>query len=347
MRRGTPRSSAALSGHRDPAGAARSAATPEPGGARVTQPGRSGPGESSRTVLVALATNLGVALAKIVAAVFTGSVAMLAEAWHAVADTGNQVLLLIAQRRSSRPRDDRHPFGYGREAYFWALIASIGVFAAGAVFSLREGIAELLNPVGTSAFAVVYVVLAVSVVLDSVSLLRAVGQLRVEALRFRRDFLDQVMLTSDPTVRAVFAEDAAAIAGDLIALAGVALHQITGSPAPEALAAVLIGLLLIGVGVQLARRNHDFLLGEQAAPGVKQEVRAFLVAYPGVVSIGELLVTFVGPRRVWVLARLDIDDDLSGDQVEALVRGIEAGLESESDYVDRVDVVPIGSAPRP
>ena len=216
--------------------------------------------ESSRTVAVALATNLGVAVAKIVAAVFTGSVAMLAEAWHAVADTGNQVLLLIAQRRSTRPRDDRHPFGYGREAYFWALIASLGVFVAGAIFSLREGIAELLDPVGTAAFAVVYAVLVVSIILDSISFRRAVAQLHNEALRFRRDFLDQVMLTSDPTVRAVFAEDAAAIVGDVIAFVGVALHQITGSPAPEAVAAVLIGLLLIGVGVQLARRNHDFLL---------------------------------------------------------------------------------------
>lgn len=299
--------------------------------------------ESSRTVAVALATNLGVAVAKIVAAVFTGSVAMLAEAWHAVADTGNQVLLLIAQRRSTRPRDDRHPFGYGREAYFWALIASLGVFVAGAIFSLREGIAELLDPVGTSAFAVVYAVLVVSIILDSISFRRAVAQLHDEALRFRRDFLDQVMLTSDPTVRAVFAEDAAAIVGDVIAFVGVALHQITGSPASEAVAAVLIGLLLIGVGVQLARRNHDFLLGEQAPPAVEEEVRAFVVAYPGVTSVRELLVTFVGPRRVWVLARIDIADDLRGDQVETLVRDIESGLERQSDYIDRVDVVPIGA----
>ncbi len=300
--------------------------------------------ESTRTVVVALATNVGVAVAKIAAALLTGSVAMLAEAWHAVADSGNQILLLVAQRRSTRPRDDRHPFGYGREAYFWALIASIGVFVTGAVFSLREGIEELIRPVGTSAFAIVYAVLAISVVLDSVSLLRAVQQLRVEASQFRRDFLDQVMLTSDPTVRAVFAEDAAAIAGDVIAFVGVALHQITGSPTPEAVAAIVIGLLLIGVGVQLARRNHDFLLGEQAPPAVKAEVRAFVEGYPGVVSVSELLVSFVGPRQVWVLARLDVADDLRGDQVETLVRGIEAGLERQSDYIARVDVVPIGPA---
>jgi len=302
------------------------------------------PGASTRTVVIALGSNIGVAAAKIVAAVFTGSVAMSAEAWHAVADTGNQVLLLVAQRRSIRPRDDRHPFGHGREAYFWALIASIGVFMAGAVFSLREGIAEIVHPSGTTGFVVVYAVLAVSVVLDSVSLVRASRQLRAEATHLRRDFVDQIMLTSDPTVRAVFAEDAAAIAGDLIALVGVAIQQATGSTTPEAVAAMGIGLLLIGVGVELARRNHDFLLGEQAPPSVKEPVEAFILGHPGVRSISELLVTFVGPRRVWVLARIDIADDLRGDEVEALVRAIASGLAAESDYVDRVDIVPIGPA---
>ena len=106
-------------------------------------------------------------------------------------------------------------------------------------------------------------------------------------------------------------------------------------------------MLLIGVGVQLGRRNHDFLLGEQAPPAVKDEVRAFVVGYPGVVSVSELLVTFVGPRQVWVLARVDVDDRLRGNEVEDLVRGIEAGLEQQSDYVARVDVVPIGAVSAP
>jgi cation diffusion facilitator family transporter len=298
--------------------------------------------ESSRTVVVALAANLGVAIAKLAAAIVTRSTAMSAETAHAFADTGNQVLLLIAQRRSNRPRDDRHPWGHGREAYFWALIASLVVFAAGAVFSLREGINELLHPVDAASFGAAYVVLAVAIVLDSISLLQAVRQLRVEARLLRRDFLDHVMLTSDPTVRAVFAEDAAAIAGDVIALVGVALHQATGSPTPDGFAAVLIGLLLIGVGFQLARRNRDFLLGEQAPAAVKADIETLLVAHPGVVAVRELLVTFVGPRRLWVLARLDIDDSLRGDEVEELARSIESDLQRQSEYIDRVDVVPIG-----
>jgi cation diffusion facilitator family transporter len=298
-------------------------------------------------VAVALAANLGVAAAKLVAAIITRSTAMSAEAAHAFADAGNQVLLLVAQRRSTRPRDDRHPFGYGREAYFWALIASLVVFVAGAVFSLREGVVELLYPVGASSFLVAYAILAVSAVLDSVSLLQAVRQLRAEARLLRREFLDQLVLTSDPTLRAVFAEDAAAIAGDVIALVGVGLQQATGSSTPDAVAAVLIGLLLIGVGVQLARRNRDFLLGEQAPAAAKDEIRAFVVGYPGVAAVRELLVTFVGPRRVWVLARVDIEDELRGDEVEELVRAIELGLQHQSEYIERVDVVPIGARREP
>ncbi len=301
------------------------------------------PNQSSRTVVVALVTNLGVAFAKLLGAVATRSTVMSAEASHAFADTGNQVLLLIAQRRSDRAADRRHPLGYGREAYFWALIASIVVFTAGAAFSLREGVLELLHPIQDATFLAVYVVLAISTVLDSLSLYQAVRQLRSEAHLFRRDFVDQVMLTSDPTVRAVFAEDAAAIAGDIIGFVAVGTHQATGSSVPEGIGAVLIGLLLIGVGWQLARRNRDFLLGEQAPPSVIEAVREFLLIFPGVVSIEELLVTFVGPRQIWVVARLDIIDTLTGAEVEQLTRAIELGIEEESSLIRRVDVVSIGA----
>ena len=127
------------------------------------------PNDSMRTVLVALGSGVGVALAKVGVAVFTGSSAMAAEAAHSLADTANDLFLFVAQRRSTRRPDDRHPLGYGREAYFWALIAALGVFVAGAAFSLREGIDELIHPSGTSSFAVAYVVLAISAVFDLVS----------------------------------------------------------------------------------------------------------------------------------------------------------------------------------
>ena len=331
------------------------------GGGRPGRAEAGMPNESTRTVLIALVAGLGVALAKAAAAVFTGSPAMAAEASHSLADTANDLLLLVAQRRSTRGPDDRHPLGYGREAYFWALIAALGVFVAGAVFSLREGIAELVHPSVTSSFAVAYVVLAVSTIFDLVSFRRSVGQMTGQARRFNRDLLEESRVTSDPTLRAVFVEDAVSVSGDLIAFAGLALSQITGSSIAQGVAAVLIGLMLIRIGLRLVRRSHDFLVGawlltpathkrdadgftQPLRPTDEQKARAFLLAYPGVTGIRELLVTFVGPGQVWVVARLDIADDLRGDQVKSLVRGIESGMKHASENVYRVDVVAIGGA---
>jgi cation diffusion facilitator family transporter len=341
------------------------------------------PNESTRTVWVALAAGLGVALTKAFAAAFTGSPAMAAEASHSLADTANDLFLLVAQRRSTHRPDDQHPLGYGREAYFWALIAATGVFVAGTAFSLREGIAELIHPSVTSSFAPAYVVLAVSAVFDLISFRQSGGQMSAQARRQHRDLLDQSRATSDPMLRAVFVEDAVATMGDVLAFAGLALNQITGSSIPQGVAAVLIALLLVRTSVLLIRRNHDFLVGAwllaPAAPGKcdgdhsagsvtstvgdgmqpgepagesfthplqpcdEQRLRTFLLGYPGVIAIGELLVLFLGPSRIWVVARLDVDADLRGDQIKSLVRGIESGLKHVSESIYRVDVV-IGGA---
>jgi cation diffusion facilitator family transporter len=320
------------------------------------------PNDSTRTVLVALGAGLGVALAKVGAAVFTGSTALAAEAAHSLADSGNDLSLFVAQRRSSRPPDDQHPLGYGREAYFWALIAALGVFVTAAAFSLREGIDELIHPSATSSFAVGYVVLAVSTVLDLVSFRQSAGQMIHRARRYHREFLEESRVTSDPSLRAVFVEDAVSVSGDVIAFAALALNQITGSSIPQGVAAVLIALVLIRVSLRLIQRSHDFLVGSWAGggggqrghdvagftqplrPADEERVRAFLVAYPGVTAIRELLFTFVGPGRVWIVARINIDDGLRGGQVRALVRGIESGMKHKSKDVYRVDVVPIGEA---
>ena len=318
------------------------------------------PDDSTRTVLVALGAGLGVAVAKAVAAVFTGSAALAAEAAHSLADTGNDVFLFIAQRRSSRPADDHHPLGYGREAYFWALIAALGVFAVGAAFSLREGIDELIRPSATSSFAVAYVVLAISTVLDLVSIRQSAGQLARQARQNHREFLEQSRVTSEPSLRAVFVEDAVSIGGDAAAFAALALNQITGSSIPQAVAAVLIALVIIGVSLRLIQRSHDFLVGAWAGaaggpqgrdvagftqpfrPAEEERARAFVLGFPGVTAIRQLLFTFAGPGQVWIVARVDIDDGIRSAQVKALVRGIESGLKHESENVYRVDIVPIG-----
>src|SRR5271170_1100078 len=300
------------------------------------------PSGTGRTVWVALLADLGVGLAKVGAAVFTGSPAMASEASHSLADTANDLFLMTAQRRGSRHPDDRHPLGYGREAYFWALLAALGVFLAGAAFSLREGIAELIDPVRTSSFVVVYVVLGVSTVFDLVSLRQSVQQMTFLARSANRNLLEQSKVTSDPTLRAVLLEDAVSISGDLVTFASLALNQITGSSIYQGIAAVLIALLLIRVSLRLVLRNHDFLLGQPITPSDKQRVQTFLLGYPGVTAVRQLIVTFIGPSQVWVIARLDIDDDLPGDQVKSLVSGIESAMKLQSKDIYRVDVVPIG-----
>ncbi|MGZ6070890.1 MAG: cation diffusion facilitator family transporter [Myxococcaceae bacterium] len=293
---------------------------------------------SVRTVIVALAANLGIALAKLAAAFVSGSSAMLAEGFHALADTGNEVILLVAQKRSEQPPDEDHPLGHGRAAYFWALIAALGVFVSGALLSIHQGVEELIHPGKATAFTLTYAVLGVSLVLESVSLLRAYRQLRQEATDFKREFIEYVDLSSDPIARAVFAEDAAAVVGNVIAGLGIGLRQLTGSAVPDAVAAVLIGLILGYVALELARRNGDFLLGRRAPPSVHEQVLHVIATQPGVRRVTELLVTFLGPHQLWVLARLEFEDRLDGAGVRSLVRTIEQDLTRSSRYIARVDV---------
>jgi cation diffusion facilitator family transporter len=302
------------------------------------------PDDSTRTVLVALGAGIGVTLAKIGAAVFTGSSALAAEAAHSLADNANDLFLFVAQRRSSRPPDTRYPLGHGREAYFWALIAALGVFVVGAAFSLRDGIEELIHPSATSSFTVAYVVLGISAVLDLMSFRQSAGQMSRRARYYHRDLAQESRVTSEPSLRAVFLEDAVSVFGDVIALAALALNQITGSSIPQGVAAVVIALVMIRVSLRLIQRSHDFLVGawvwaeeeegnrdaggftQPLRPAEEERVRAFLLGYPGVTAIRELLFTFVGPGRIWIVARVDIDDGLRGAQVKSLVRGIESGL---------------------
>jgi divalent metal cation (Fe/Co/Zn/Cd) transporter len=236
------------------------------------------------------------------------------------------------------------------------------VFVTATVFSLREGIEELIHPSATSSFAVAYVVLAISTLLDLISIRQSAGQLIRRARRYHREVLAESRVTSDPSLRAVFTEDAVSVAGDLIAFAALALNQVTGSSIYQGVAAVLIALVLIRVSLRLISRSHDFLVGawtgaaggpqgrdvdgltQPLTAAEEERVRALVLGYTGVTAIRELLFTFVGPGRLWIVARVGIDDGLRGAQVKALARGIESGLKHESGSVYRVDVVTIGGA---
>ena len=271
-------------------------------------------GDSTVTVVVAFAANLAIALAKTVAAVLTGSASMSAEAAHSWADTGNEVFLLIADRRSAHEADPRRPYGYGREAYVWALLAALGLFVVGAAVSIWRGVTELLHGAeGGEDYRVAYLVLAVAFVLEGTSLLQALRQLRRDADAFESDVLQYAYQTSDPTVRAVFAEDSAALIGILIAFVGILLHQLTGQIVWDAVGSVLVGLLLGVVAVILINRNRVFLTGEAGPPRLREALSEHLASFPEVDSVRFLRPEFIGPKQIFVIASVD----LVGDGVES------------------------------
>jgi len=292
----------------------------------VPVPGDPGGSESLTTVLVALAANVLIAVAKSIAAVVTGSASILAEAAHSWADTGNEIFLLIANRRSRRPPDLAHPFGHGREAYVWSLIAALGLFVAGAAVSVTHGITELLHPEAASNFAVGYAVLAVSFVLEGISFLRSVRQAKPEAESMQRDLIEHVLATSDPTLRAVFAEDSAALTGLLIAAAGLAAHQLTGSPIPDAAGSILIGVLLAAIAIVLINRNRRFLVGQEADPRVREATIQALLGAPEVARVTYLRLEIVGPRMVSVIGDVDLTGDDTESHLAIRLRALEAKI---------------------
>ena len=268
--------------------------------------------QSLLTVLVAFLANLLIAIAKSVAAAITASASMLAEAAHSWADAGNEILLLIADRRSDRGRDSGHPMGFGREAYVWSMFAAFGLFTAGAVVSIWHGIQELLKPEEASNYLVAYVVLAIAFVLEGISFIQAMTQARRMAAVRDRSVPSFVLNTSNPTLRAVVAEDAAALIGIAIATVGIALHQITGSVIPDAIGSILVGVLLGIVAVVLIDRNRRFLVGETVTSEVRQKVLQNLLDRPDIDRITYLHLEYVGPDRLYLVASVD----MAGDDVE-------------------------------
>jgi cation diffusion facilitator family transporter len=271
--------------------------------------------DSAQTVALALAANLLVAVAKSVAAAITRSASLTAEAAHSWADTGNELFLVAANKRSARPADQAHPVGHGREAYVWSLFAALGLFVAGGAVSITHGVTELIRPAPAENFIVGYIVLAVAFVLEGISFLRAAQQANTAAQAMQRDLIEHVLATSDPALRAVFAEDAAALIGLIIATAGLAAHQLTGSPVPDAIGSILIGILLVLVAVVLINRNRRFLVGQEADPRLRMAVLQTLLDMPEIARVTYLRLEVVGPWMISIVG----DVDLSGDDVESHV----------------------------
>jgi cation diffusion facilitator family transporter len=288
--------------------------------------------QSLLTVVIAFLANLLIAIAKSIAAAVTSSASMLAEAAHSWADAGNEIFLLIAERRSDRGPDSRHPMGFGREAYVWSMFAAFGLFTVGAVVSIWHGIQQLIEPQEASNFLVAYVVLAIAFVLEGASFIQAATQARRMAAR-DRSVANFVMNTSNPTLRAVFAEDAAALIGITIAAIGVSLNQVTGSPTPDAIGSILVGVLLAGIAVFLIDRNRRFLVGEVVRPEVRQQVLRGLLERPDIDRITYLHLEYVGPDRLYLVASVDMAGDDIEPNLAVRLRRVERELE-EQDYIE-------------
>jgi cation diffusion facilitator family transporter len=281
-------------------------------------PGGGAPHHAARrTVLVALAANASIAVAKLVAGLVSGSSAMLAEAAHSVADTMNQVLLLYSLAMGEREADAEHPFGYGKERFFWSFLAAVGIFVAGAGFSLYEGLHRIFGPaVETGSYGLAYAVLAFAFVAEGASLVRAWRHTRDEAAERRQSHGRYVRASRDPTTKTVLFEDSAAVVGIVVAFAGVALHQATGDQLYDGLASVLIAALLAFVAVALGRDTKALLIGEAATAEERTAIAEIIEAHPAVDRLLELLTMALSPDRLLVAARIDLADGLSADEIE-------------------------------
>lgn len=283
--------------------------------------------QSVLTVVIALLANGLLAVAKSAAAALTGSAAMVAEAAHSWADTGNEVFLLIAERKGDRPRDEEHPRGYGRATYIWSFVAAFGLFTAGAVVSVWHGLTSLVAGEEDTSFLVNYVVLGIAFLLEGTSFVQATRQVHGAARRRRLHPLRYVAETSNPTLRAVFLEDFAALIGILLAGAAIALHQVTGVALFDALGSIAVGVLLGFVAVFLMSRNMDYLLGEAPLPETRAQVIAGLLAHPQIERLTYLHLEYVGPQRVFVVAAVDLVGDDTESHLALRLRQVEADIE--------------------
>ncbi|CQR60003.1 Cation Diffusion Facilitator Family Transporter [Streptomyces leeuwenhoekii] len=317
---GTPHRSAAA--HQEGKGGGDAGGETTEGNAEGGPDGGTGTKADRRTrvtVLVALAANLVIAVAKAAGGFLAGSPALLSEAAHSVADSMNEVFLLAALRRSRRPADRRHPFGYGKERFFWSLLAAVGIFVMGGCFSFYQGVEALRGGAAEElgGYVAGLVVLGVALLAEGASLLRALYQVRHQGgSRGLRD----------PALRTVVAEDGTAVVGVTLAIAGMVLHMATGQVVWEACASLAIGTLLVYVAYRLGREARDQLIGEAADPEASGRIRALLQAQPEIDSVEALFTMKTGLDSALVAARVDLVPGLDSERVEEVAVRIKRSI---------------------
>lgn len=298
----------------------------------------SGHTTSNRTLVVALAANLGIAVSKFVAAGITGSSAMLTEGVHSVVDCTNQLLLMWGRRASKRAPDRLHPFGYGRELYFWSFVVAVLVFALGAGVSIYEGILHIANPEEAVSPLIAYGVLLVAFLLE--------GWSTIEAYRdFQRSkgnlsWFQAIRRSKDPPAFIVLLENGAAMAGIIAAAIGLALSQYTDDPFYDGAASVVIGLILAVTSCLLAYESKALLIGEAADPEMVAALHDMVQSKKGITAVGQVLTIHSAPDQVTAMLSVDFDDNITARDVEALVWGIEVEAAKRFPLVKRLYLRP-------
>jgi cation diffusion facilitator family transporter len=296
---------------------------------------------SNRVLIVALAANVGIAIAKFVAAAITGSSAMLTEGVHSLVDSTNQLLLLYGKKRAMRPPDALHPSGYGREIYFWSFVVALLVFALGAGVSIYEGILHLLEPEPAVSPLIADIVLVIAFTLEAGSTFAAFKEF--DGARNGRSWWTALRDTKDAATVIVLLENGAAMIGILIATLGILLSQITGNPHFDGAASILIGVVLGLVAVFLASEAKGLLIGEAADPALIEGLRT-AATRPGVMGLGEIITVHNAPDQIVAAMSVDFDNRISAGDVEQIVAEIEAEVRRKWPHVLRLYVHPLEDA---
>lgn len=296
---------------------------------------------SKKIVLVALGANAAIATGKFAVGILTGSAAMLAEAAHSVADTVNQGFLLVSINLSDNPADEDHPYGHGKERFFWAFLAAVFIFVAGAFFSVYQGIEKLLaGSDDHGAFWPSYLVLGLAFVFDAVVLVLAVRESKRQADELGvgvREFLGE---TTDVTLKTALYEDLAATTGVVLAALGLFLFQVTGNPIFDGIASILIGIVLIGVAIMLGRETRNLLLGASASKRTREAIRGAIAEFPEVDSVVDLLTMQLGLDSVLVTGEINIEDGLTTNEIEALLTRLTTRIREAAPEVQNIYLEP-------
>jgi len=291
-------------------------------------------------VLGALFANAIIAILKLVAAVMTGSSGMMAEALHSIADTTNQVFLLLGLRFYNRPASEKHPFGYGKERFFWSFIAAIFIFGVGATYAIYEGIVKLSHPHPPENLEWAYWVLGISFVLESGSIALAIYQEVKEAHHEGLTFFEYLRLSKDPTAKTVIFEDSAALLGIIIAAVGIYLTDHHTGPGEGAywdgVASILIGLVLSVVAFVLARTSRGLLLGEAASRESVKAIAEAIESHPNVIKLVELLTMHLAPKQILINAHINLRDDLVTGEIVQTIEDVEALIKKAEPKVEMI-----------